>query len=132
MRLTTNAVSNLTSFKHFHKCVITLRLWGKLEKSAFGPSRLKADTIASFSSTMLSMVTIMYLFLEEFVKDVLPKHFEVYEYLYHIIGILRMGPERAMEYTLTLQRLMVRHLDAFVELYTNHVSITMGSFGGAS
>ena len=44
---------------------------GKLEKSAFGRGRLrpKSSSIASFSSIILTMMQVMYLFLENFVDS---------------------------------------------------------------
>ena len=54
--------------------------WGKLDRSAFSPGRLKDVTMASFANTMLTMVMVMHLFLEKFVQPVLPDVFFAGQY----------------------------------------------------
>lgn len=95
--------------------------WGKLEASAFSNGRLHEFSIASFSSTMLTMIPVLYLFMERFCKDIMPDHFQALEYLHHIVGILRLGPETAMAYMGTLQSLLGLHLAAFKRLYGDYV-----------
>ena len=95
--------------------------YGKLDKSAFGRQRLRQTTIASFSSVILMMVPVLFLFLEKFVADSIPEHFEAFKILHLIIGILRMGPQDAMQHVETLRTLFANHLDAVVELYGDYV-----------
>ena len=96
--------------------------YGKLDRSAFSPGRLKAQTIASFSSIMVTMVTVLHFFVEIFAKNVVPEEFRAFTKLHHIIGILRMGCEDAMPHVDNLRKLIAAHLKAFRELY-NHVGI---------
>ena len=94
---------------------------GKLDKKAFGSNRLHANTITSFSSPILTMVSVLHLFVEKFVADIVPEHFAAFTLLHHIVGILRMGPEDAMRHTGTLTQLISRHLESVVRLYGDHV-----------
>ena len=96
-------------------------IWGKLEKAAFGKQRLRASTIASFSSTILTMVPVLFLFLQKFVQDTMPAHFAAFQLLWHIIGILRMGPEDSMKLCETLLTLMSDYLEACTNLYGAYV-----------
>ena len=94
---------------------------GKLDKSAFGQQRLRKHTIASFSSTILNMVPVLYLFMKLFVKDRIPEHFAAFETLYHIIGLLRMGAEDAVRHANTLLTLISKYTAAVVLLYGDYV-----------
>ena len=94
---------------------------GKLDKNAFGSNRLKHNTIASFSSVCLTMVAVLYLFMDKFVAERLPEEFEAFKLLYHILGIFRLGPEDAMDHIDTLNTLLREHLDKVVKLYDEHV-----------
>ena len=96
--------------------------WGKLDESALDAKRLKKGaTIASFSSTILTIVTVVMMFLEKFVKECLPDHFDAFQMLYHIVGILRMGAEDAMRHVETLKILIADHMAACVRLYGTYV-----------
>lgn len=97
--------------------------WGKLEKSAFGRQRIRAksSTIASFSSLILSMVPVLFLFMERYVASLIPDHFAAFQKLHHILGILRLGPETAMKHTETLQALMEDYLERIVNLYGGYI-----------
>ena len=94
---------------------------GKLEKSAFGRSRLRpqSSSIASFSSIILTMMQVMYLFLESFVGGNLGEHFEAFQKLWHIVGLLRMGAEDAVQHADTLLVLIADHLRLITKLYGN-------------
>lgn len=94
--------------------------WGKLDKSALDPRRLKGETIASFSSPILTIITVVMMFLEKFVAGLVPEHVNAFEKLYHIVGILRMGPEDAMQHIDTLQILMTERLSKCNELYPGY------------
>ena len=92
--------------------------WGRLDKSALAPARLTRNTFVSFSSTILTVVTVIMMFLEKFsLEELVPEHVDAFNQLYHIVGILRMGPEDAMKHTKTLRTLMRKYLDTCVRLY---------------
>jgi hypothetical protein len=91
--------------------------WGKLDKMAFSPKRLKEKTIKSFASTVLTMIAVFHMFMEKFVASVLPDHFEAFTLLHHIVGIFRMGCEDAMQHVDTLKLLLRKHLAALIKLY---------------
>ena len=93
---------------------------GKLDKAAFAPSRLKAQTVTSFSSIMLTMVTVLHFFVDVFAARLIPDEFEAFTKLHQIIGILRMGPEDAMKYVDELRTLISQHLELFNRLYQDY------------
>ena len=97
--------------------------WGKLPTSALDPARMKDTTIASFSSIILSVVIVMMMYLEKFFEDVqeCSRHFTCFQTLFHIVGILRMGPESAMQHTETLRTLIASHLELCVALYGEYI-----------
>ena len=96
-------------------------MWGKLDQAAFARQRLRNTTIASFSSTILTMVPVLYLFMEKFVADAMPRHFAAFKLLHNIFGILRMSPKDATRHTSTLRTLIAEHLAACVDLYGDYV-----------
>ena len=96
--------------------------YGKLDTSAFSPVRLKAQTIASFSSIMVTMVTVLHFFVDMFAATKIPSEFRAFTKLHHIIGILRMGCDDAVVHVDTLRKLIAQHLKAFLELYP-HINI---------
>ena len=96
-------------------------IWGKLEKAAFGKQHLRALIIASLSSTILTIAPVLFLFLQKFVQDTMPAHFAAFQLLWHIIGILRMGPEDSMKLCDTLLTLMSDYLEACTNLYGAYV-----------
>ena len=67
------------------------------------------------------MVPVLLLFLEQFASSIIPEHVDAFRTLYHIIGILRMGPEDAMRHTETLRILMQTYVEAIVALYGSYV-----------
>lgn len=95
--------------------------WGKLDKYAFSMNRLRSTTIVSFASTILTMVQVFHMFLEDFVGDAMPEVVAAFTLLHHIVGILRMGPEDAVRHADTLTNLMSRHLEAIVKLYSDAI-----------
>ena len=92
---------------------------GKLEKDAFAPGRLKAETVTSFSSIMVTMVTVLHFFVDIFASTQIPDEFLCFTKLHHIIGILRMGPEDAMAHVQDLRTLIGQHLESFNRLYND-------------
>ena len=95
--------------------------WGKLEKNAFAKNRLRSQTITSFASTILTMIPVLHMFLEVFIAPRISEHIEAFTLLHHIVGLLRLGPETAMQHTTTLTKLMSRHLEKVVKLYGSNV-----------
>jgi hypothetical protein len=93
--------------------------YGKLDKAAFSPGRLKEKSIASFSSIMITMVNVLHFFVDIFAANIIPDEFRAFTKLHHIIGILRMGPEDAMPHVETLRTLIAQHLQLFCELYAD-------------
>ena len=67
------------------------------------------------------MVAVVMMLLEKLVKDVIPSHFEAFEKLFHIVGILRLGAEDAMQHLDALHILISDHLAACVKLYGDYV-----------
>ena len=98
---------------------------GKLERAAFGAARLRNNTIASFSSIMLTMVSVLHLFVDVFAAALIPEEFEAFTKLHHIIGILQMGPEDAMCHVGTLRTLIAQHLESYCRLYDEYVKPKM-------
>ena len=60
---------------------------------------------------------VMYLFLENFVGGNLGEHFEAFQKLWHIVGLLRMGAEDAVQHADTLLVLIAEHLRLITKLY---------------
>lgn len=90
-------------------------------KEWLGPNRLTEDSVKSFSSTILNMVPLIYLFLEAFFgenrayADVVRMH-----YLFHIIlGVLSTGPEEAPQHKDKLRKLIVEFHQLFARMSTS-------------
>jgi hypothetical protein len=98
---------------------------GKLERSAFAKGRLKRDTIASFSSIMVTMVFVLHFFADIYISTQVPKEFAASTSLFHIVGILRMGPEDAMPHIDSLRTLIAKHVKELCELYGEYVKPKM-------
>ena len=94
---------------------------GKLEKAAFAQQRMRTYTIASFSSIMLTMVSVLMLFLEVTVESVIPEHVDAFRIMFHIIGLLRAGPVDALKHAESLRVLFANHMEAVVKLYGDYV-----------
>ena len=96
--------------------------FGKLDRSAFARQRLRTNTIASFSSIMLTMVTVLMLFIEEkLIADAIPEHVACFRQLYHILGLFRAGPEDSMQFLESLELLISGWLSELVRLYGDYV-----------
>jgi hypothetical protein len=111
--------------RHFSQSIHYPSKIGKLENAAFGDSRLKKNTIASFSSIMLTMVMVLHFFVDTFVAALIPEEFEAFTKLQHIIAILSMGPEDAMRHIDTLRQLISEHLELYCRLYDVNVKPKM-------
>ena len=99
------------------RCILP-KAHGEIHPNWLGASRCHKFTIASFSSIVLSLLPIIFLFLEEFaVSTFLPEHVSCFRNLVFIVGLLQTGPEEAMRYTADLDRLFKIHHDQFWQLY---------------
>ena len=63
------------------------------------------------------MMQVMYMFLEIFVDGNLGEHFEAFQKLWHISGLLRMGAEDAVQHADTLLVLIAEYLRFRTRLY---------------
>ena len=93
--------------------------WGRVQRNWITENRLKDDTLNSFASTILALVTIILSFLNEHVKplNMLGDHITCFSLLNDILDILRLGAERSMEHVDRLRRLIDMHAKLFVLLY---------------
>ena len=93
---------------------------GKPHAAWLKSSRVKPHTLSSFSSIILSVVPIMYLFLEEFCihVDELSDVRDCFRNLHYILGILKTGPEDAMRFIDVLRDHMQLHYKQLCALYT--------------
>ena len=82
---------------------------------------MRTYTIASFSSIMLTMVSVLMLFLEVTVESVIPEHVDAFRIMFHIIGLLRAGPVDALKHAESLRVLFANHMEAVVKLYGDYV-----------
>ena len=73
-RLKNNGI-NMERVQAFSQIVNYPSGFGKLEKAAFGSTRLKAQTISSFSSIMLTMVNVLHFFIDIFAANIIPDEF---------------------------------------------------------
>ena len=82
--------------------------------------RIKEHSIDSFSGVVLTLVPIVYMFLDEFCKNVpaLQGAFECFQTLWYIIGLLQSGPDRSVQFKDKLSELFQLHHAQFVRLYT--------------
>ena len=68
------------------------------------------------------MVQVMFLFLEHFVGAArLGEHFEAFQKLWHIVGLLRSGAEDAVQHADTLLVLITEQLRLSTKLYGKQV-----------
>ena len=84
----------------------------------------KWKALQSFASSMLSIIPIIALFLCEVVGDdvshPLYEHMQCFWRLRMIVGILQLGPSKAMNSVECLRRLIREHAELFVKLYDGH------------
>ena len=79
--------------------------------------------LQSFAGVMLTLVPIVATFMAETIN----RDHELYDHvkciwrLHLIIGILRMGPRKAMPYVNRLRTLVGEHAELFTRLYPNSV-----------
>ena len=93
-----------------------------LSKKRLGKKR---KALQSFSSNLLALVPILAMFLfkvcGEDESHPLYDHMRCFWNLFKLIGILQLGPHRAMTYVDQLRDLIREHADLFTKLYPGHV-----------
>ena len=71
------------------------------------------------------MMQVLYLFLDLFANGDFGEHFEAFQKLWHIVGLLRTGAEDAVKHADTLLVLMSEHLRLVTKLYGRHAKPKM-------
>ena len=92
---------------------------GKTHQEWLRDSRVKANNLTSFATTLLSVVPILYLFMCQFCADI-PDLTDVFEFvtLMHVVlGILASGPEKPMEHVEALKKLIPQLHAKFVQCF---------------
>ena len=86
---------------------LLIRFYGKSADSSWlGANRLKRDTLTSFSSIVLSLLPIVFLFLDKYCQNIpdLVAVVRLFTLMYTICGILASGAEEPMKHTNLLRR----------------------------
>ena len=102
-------------------CVLPKK-YGKVCADWLRDARLKADTVSSFASSLLTVVPIVGMFLVDCVQSVagaeeLTEHIRCYMLLVNILGLLTMGAEAGVAHLDLLATWIVEHHDLYVTLY---------------
>ena len=91
---------------------------GKVQAAWIAPSRIKQTTIKSFSSYMLAIVPVIYMFMVHYgVGSILPAEFDCFESLHYMISLFRLGPSSAMLHIDALDTYIRSHHQKFVDVY---------------
>ena len=95
---------------------------GKTDAHWISKKRLgkKMESLASFSGVVLSLVPIVLMFLlETVVDDASPirPHVDCLTTLWHILGLVMLGPVDAMAHVDLLRALISRHAEQYTNLY---------------
>ena len=101
-------------------CSCTLpKTYGKVQQNWIAGNKIKLDALSSFASTMLSVVPLLVCFLEMHVAPlgILSEHILCLTLLSSILGLLKLGSEKAVPHMDKLARLIRMHANLFVELY---------------
>jgi len=90
--------------------------YGKPDKNWLGDTRLKDNTLSSFSSIILNLMPIIYLFLDKYCASIaeLADVVRCFNVMYFICGVLATGPEQAPHHADLLRKLFAE----FHELFT--------------
>ena len=82
--------------------------YGKVHENWLGDNRMRGETIASFPSIVLSLVPIVWLFLEKFCSDNrdLDHYVRMFKLLHIILGVFATGAEEAIHHVASLRRTM--------------------------
>ncbi len=103
------------------ECVLPIE-HGKIKGEWVEAKRLRGNSLTAFSSMVLSIVPCVALLLDWYkVADQLPEEVECFLMLTQILGILSLGPRRAMKFVDRLKALTIEHHRLFVKLYSQHV-----------
>ena len=91
---------------------------GKFNVEWLKDTRLKAATLSSFASIMLSLIPLLALFLEHYdLRTVCPRHVRSFMLLHSIVSLLRLSSSKVANHTSQLTDLIKEHQDAFLEVY---------------
>jgi hypothetical protein len=101
------------------------KVHGKVDPNWLSIKRLgkKWKSLQSFSSTLLSLIPILAMFLTEVVdgpSHPLYEHMQCFWRLRMIVGILQLGPSNAMQHVERLRQLIREHAELFIKLYPGH------------
>ena len=104
------------------ECILPKK-FGKVSTAWLDQARVKEETLSSFASIMLTVIPILACFLTDCVQphledgDALLDHISCFVLLSHIIGLLTMGADDAMQHMDELHDLIIEHHRMFVDLY---------------
>ena len=92
---------------------------GKVDAKWLGSNRLHDDNLQTLCGMLMSLCPIVLLFLEVNVapKGILQENILCFKILVDILGLLSLGPDRAMRYVDKLRKLIVLHARMFSMLY---------------
>ena len=111
----------LTTVQNYLATFVLPTAHGKVDTTWLSPKRLgkKRLMLSSFSSVMLSIVPILFAFVTDIVPHGHPLQANVacIGKLYHIISVLRLGPDGAMPYIDVLRRLVREHAVLQMQVY---------------
>ena len=95
--------------------------YGKADPEQWlGKTRVLTDTIKSFSSIILNLVQMLYLFLEKYCNIAGLVDVRRMFYLFHIyVGVLSTGPDEAPKYVEQLRRIQTEFHELFAMLSTS-------------
>ena len=93
--------------------------YGKTHADWLKDSRIKLHTLTSFSGIILTVMPILFLYMQSFCSDDsrLTKHMELVTLAHYVCGILATGSDMPMKYIGTLRELVRNLHKQFVELY---------------
>lgn len=96
--------------------------YGKCCSEWLKDTRLKLHTLTSFSGIILTIIPILFLYMQAFCMDDprLAEHCELVKLLHHLIGILSTGSDKPMQYVTTLRDLVCKVHEKFVKLYRKY------------
>lgn len=122
-----NAGISLQSIGDFVESVELPRRHGKTTRAWVSRKRLgkKRDSLASFAGVMLSLIPILTCFMSQAIPDGhdLQAHRDCLILLNLLVGVLSLGPEKAMEHIDYLETVIAEWGNAFEELYTGDLDV---------
>ena len=93
--------------------------YGRVHEDWLRDSRLKNNTLASFSSIVITLIPIIYMFLQEFcaAREDMVDVVECFQLLHWICGLMKVGPSRSMQHVNKLEELIQAYHAAFGRLF---------------